>query len=235
MDKRLLLDVHTAQFVVQYLNVEDDIIENVIYLQRSCCDISCATTGDDDWTDARAVTQATDVLATWSSDVMPYLSQDVRLTSCVWSWNPTVNTGPVHTGVVNRIGGPLNGGISSQAMAAGIAKAIRCQSGLAGRSYRGRIFLPGIPVAYGTTDEQDLLNSTGIANLTTVATGLFAGLNSNDCVAGIGTVVTWGVASFRHNLAPRPSAVFTPYSAANLATDYVDYQRRRSLGHSRHH
>jgi len=234
MDTRLLMDRNLAKFTINGILNTGDIVNNTIYLERSCCSAGCGDLSEPEWSDSRAESSALDVLSHWNGDVVAtVLSQDYSTVSCTWSWNEAVPGGPVHTGTVPD---PSfhGGGVGSTAMAAGCAKALRLQTGLAGRSFRGRLFLPAVPDVFGTTDKKDLLTGTAITAYNTAGAALFGHLNTNSCLLDVGVVVTWVVASFVHSHAQRSSALTTAISAANISDSFVDYQRRRSLGHQRH-
>lgn len=69
-----------------------------------------------------------------------------------------------------------NGSIVQNSLPSEVAAVITKRTGLAGRKYRGRAYVPGIPVTY-ETDSQ--LNSTGLTGIGAIATKLATALTGS--------------------------------------------------------
>lgn len=89
---------------------------------------------------------------------------------------------------------PVNGGVN-QEFANNVAATITWQTGAAGRSQRGRSFIPGIPV--GAYQKENFIDAF-VSNMQTNASAIINAMTS----AGFPLVV----ASFYHNGAPRVTA-----------------------------
>jgi len=114
---------------------------------------------------------------------------------------------------------PLSG-TAGNANPGNVTAAVKWSSGLAGRSFRGRTFVIGIPQG-AMTGNANVLDSDYADDLDTAFELLIDAFNLTD-----GQFV---VASFFHDNAPRTNAVTTPITASSVNRD-VDSQRRRLAG-----
>lgn len=109
------------------------------------------------------------------------------------------------------------GNIGQESLPNGSAIVVTLRSGFIGRSYRGRLFLPGI-------DHLAVVENT----LTTAAqdniSDQFNALKDDIDAANM----TWVVASYQNDLSSRTTAVGTPVTSI-LVRDNVKSQRRRNL------
>jgi len=110
-----------------------------------------------------------------------------------------------------------NGGQAVESMSGGVAVVITLLTGYIGRSYRGRVFLPGIDV-----------NAVTLNAITAPAKANYEG----GWLALISALATNGrpmhVASYQENLLPRTTAVSYPVTSI-IVRDYVKSQRRRNI------
>jgi len=131
------------------------------------------------------------------------------------------NSSPVYIYTLPGSGRP--GVISSQGSLPGNCTfAITLQTGLAGRSYRGRIFIPGLNYA--------MLQTSGARNLVSAAqaNAWIASVNSLIAqIAAIGSGYHLVVTSYYNNHAWRTTAVNSIVLNAAYADLAVDSQRRR--------
>jgi len=102
-----------------------------------------------------------------------------------------------------------------------VSWAIKKATGLTGRSYRGRLYLIGVPTGALQTGSQ-LISTTFATNVITYLTTL----KTNLAAAGH----TLGVVSYRNNGAWRTTGVFTPLLSWVYTDLIVDSQRRRLPG-----
>lgn len=116
---------------------------------------------------------------------------------------------------------PRGGGWGYAQAPGNVTLAIKLATGLIGRSYRGRIFVPGVPL-------------NGIQSGTNIATYDFAvgALNAlNNMFAPlVAAGYTLGVVSYRNNKAWRAEGVFTPATTWTLVNWNLDSMRRRLTG-----
>jgi len=111
------------------------------------------------------------------------------------------------------------GGQAGGSEAGNVSACISFRTGFAGRSFRGRNYIPAIPKSQIS---QSILNGSWMASCITA----YQQLSSETAEGGW----TWVVASRYHNNAPRVEGVTTPVNAV-LFTDVVsDSQRRRLPG-----
>jgi hypothetical protein len=116
---------------------------------------------------------------------------------------------------------PNPGTISGDSFPLNVSFCFRLTTGLAGRSYRGRIFLPGVSLAsVGPTPNQlQLASATGYV-------GVFEQLKTALDAADL----TWVVLSYRNNKTWRTTAVATPITGISYFDLNLDSQRRRLSG-----
>ena len=231
-DKRLKMPSFLCKFDLTYLLNTGDIAQNTIYLAKKNC-----TPPNDylEWSDSDADAQADNIGTAWGATLGHVISQDATLESVAWTWNESLTDPLLHEGIANDSPFPVLPSVGSESFPAGIAVALRLQTGLGGRSRHGRIFLPAVPATFGTTDKADLLTNTAQTAYNTQGAAFLAMVNNNNCVLEVGVIFEWHVVSFIENGALRNTALNTPITAVNISDPFVDYQRRRSLGHARHH
>lgn len=116
-----------------------------------------------------------------------------------------------------------NGSLNALPMPGSVTFCITLQTGLAGRSQRGRIFAPGLIVSdVGNTPNNNIISS-GRAN------GYVASINALIAqVAALGAGYALVVTSYYNNGAWRTTASNTPVTNAAYADLKVDNQRRRT-------
>jgi len=157
----------------------------------------------------------TDIKTAWEANMLPILSNqytvsqyhDVALTSA---------TGVVAT-LVNSP--PIAGGTSGAALPANVSLCLTKRTALRGRSYRGRMYVPGMLGA----------NQAGVSDFTTVFVGnAITALASFLTSANFHTFV-FSVVSYFLNKVARTTGVSTPVAAISADTA-SDSQRRRLLG-----
>lgn len=156
-----------------------------------------------------------DVFEAWLvSDFLPDLSEDLEITALTGR-DLTTSTGTL----IERPLDPfLAGGIANEALPNNVAVCVTWFTELAGRSYRGRTYMPGLNESASTQSFIDGATAAGFAtNMVELV---------NQLTAETFTLV---VASFFSELAPRVAAVLTPIIAAGVNT-VLDSQRRRLPG-----
>jgi len=111
-------------------------------------------------------------------------------------------------------------GTGGSALPGNVTVCTKFSSGLAGRSFRGRSYLVGLPVG-NNTGSANVLDAGYASDLDDAMEALIADITVDDR--------TFVVASFFHDNAPRTSAVLTEIVAASVDTN-LDSQRRRLAG-----
>lgn len=233
MDKRLKMPNYIAQFTVNWAPDNGDPMANVLYQQHTDCvpDIPSPVT----YSDTNAAANALNLINAINGHLLPITSAGVALESVSWVWNEAVDTGPLHEGVVVAEGGPLPGAVAGAPLPAGVSKACRLQTGLGGRHYHGRFFWPLLAASQVEGTDGDLLTTAFQTSLLAALPAFLAACNNNDCISGVGDNYYMVVAAFYHAQALMAAPIFTKVSTIDFLTSYVDYQRRRSTGHGRHH
>lgn len=116
---------------------------------------------------------------------------------------------------------PTIGGSAGEAAPNNVAACVSIRTGNAGRSFRGRNYVPGIP--------------NSLITLNTLDAGFRASLLSvySDLI-GAGTFVAgwqWGVVSRVSAGVVRPAGIISPVTSVVFTTPYVRSMRSRSVGH----
>jgi hypothetical protein len=165
--------------------------------------------------DAAVTNAILDVVENWATTLlMPNTSEDLELTT-ITGRDLTTITG----GLVERpLGTPVVGGQPSPALPNNVALCVTLLTALAGRSYRGRSYMPGLAEGFVTLSEISSATAAVYAdNYVTLVDDL--------STEGYELVVT----SFQAGGVPRVTAVSTPVVAIGVNTT-VDSQRRRLPG-----
>jgi len=126
----------------------------------------------------------------------------------------------VDAGAQNTLAIAGNGGIAGPGYPGSVTVAIKFATGLAGRSFRGRYYWPGI--AESQASGNLLLSAVATAFVSDIQT-FFADIESALSVNHV-------VVSYCHNNAWRTTAVATPVTDYLLVDNALDNQRRRLAG-----
>lgn len=155
--------------------------------------------------------------------LVPATDPQVEYNSLIFEDVRTVPFGGVEFPQTARVGTAPVGG---QTMPSNCCKAIKKSTGVLGRSGRGRWFFPCLSKDVYATG--DTLQGSHLIRMTT-------GLNNFqvDIEAALAPAQV-GIVSYRHAGAPRVAGVFEHIISWGAATNEIDTQRRRLLGHNRH-
>ena len=158
----------------------------------------------------------TSAVATWwGADLIPFLSDD-------WTGERVVGTDlTTQFGPTFQTATPTPGGISGEANPNNVAACVSFRTGLRGRSFRGRNFVPAVPgadVTLNTLDPTFITNILGAYN-NLVGPGLFS--------AGW----QWVVLSRRIAGSLRANGIGEPVIAATMVGNSVRSMRSREVGH----
>lgn len=153
------------------------------------------------------------VVAWWRSSLSQYLSNELTLTGCDVR-DIGREDGLIVSATVNL---PSAGGVNSEIYALNCALVVTGRTGVAGRSYRSRTYVPGLPesAVHGNEYTLALQGNVQASFNELVTSGVFA---SNQPV----------VVSRRHNKLPRATAVVTDIITYQVRNQVVGTQRRRA-------
>lgn len=170
------------------------------------------------WTAAQLSSMATVIANAWAANVAPTVNVNLELQN-IRATDLTTHTGP---SILNTYA--AFGSDGTALLPLGTSFAIKKTTGLRGRSYRGRIYHPGLTDHRSFTDQ---LTST-------YADAILTGWRAvRTAINGV-TNCEEGVLSLCQNHAWLGTGVFTPSVSYDHTDYFVDYQRRRSQGHARH-
>lgn len=128
----------------------------------------------------------------------------------------TTQSGPA---VLYQTGLPIVGFNGGQAMPGNVTFAVKWNTALRGRSFRGRTYHIGLSAV---NCDGDQIKATEVAGFLSVYQALQSAING---VPGC----TMGVLSYAHNKVWRDAALFTPIVAPSIENN-LDSQRRRLFG-----
>jgi len=211
--------------VLEFLDANGDVNENVFWVKNSA-----------PWTAADVKTML-DAFITWfgtgagGHSYKSSLSGDCALTAVVGRDFTTVN-GMV---VVDQAGLPIAGTSDAHQIESGCTKSITARTGLAGKSYRGRIFACGIGSSNVPNPYSGEILVAYLTSMVTALNGLGPAVTS--AIATCELVVCsryGGTPPVGGHSVPRATAVMTPITSWGYHDLNVDFQRRRAPGHARH-
>ena len=176
-------------------------VHNILWFSRNA-----------NWTQSEREALNTALAAWWSGGGNVGHVDDMSLTQ-ITTVNQEAANAPSSTLIVSP---PVAGTNSSAPLPNNAAACATLRTDLRGRSYRGRVYLSGIPGTY----QQDPITFT-TAFLTQMLSTLAA---LKTAIEALGAV--WVVVSHWSNKAPRTAGLKTPITAVAM-DQYIDSQRRR--------
>lgn len=154
----------------------------------------------------------------WIPALQPALSIELNSIRIYGQWVSPIRLVPTQYNPATTVGA-----VSGSALPSGVSIVVRKLSEYSGHRYRGRVFLPGIPV----TAESDSSVATAwmTANASAIQFAMINALNMN--VAG--SAKLWPVVgSYNPNVQPHTKQVVRVTSA--VVDPIIRYQRRREVG-----
>jgi len=142
-----------------------------------------------------------ELLVSWVANIMPLLSLDIVLNS-VQSYDLNSATAPV---ALSSSSPGTTGGVAVEAEYVFASARIKMTTGLRGPSFRGRIFVPGVPVS---EVGNGLLGSNFRSDLNTAFGQVRADMSAQDFQLSVLSTVSGGV--------PRPTGVLTPVTVTGV-------------------
>ncbi len=156
----------------------------------------------------------------WSDAVMPLLSSDLVFT------NLSVRDMSIENGLEYVTGGVGPDGGAGDALPNNVAACVTIRTGFAGRHYRGRIYIPGIPRTAVAENEYLADFMSGLLVALTPIVGVDAiAAGWQLVVVAQEQVLVPGEAPV-----PIPGGIVTPAVSFGFSDDVVDSQRRRLPG-----
>lgn len=187
---------------------DNQIVENTLYYTLG--------TATPDLSDLTALVEA--VSGFIRSGLLPLMADTITLLRLVGRVLETLD------GIqyISTTGLPLNGASTAESMPNNVAACISIRTGLAGRSFRGRNYVPGLTIANIDHNE---LNSTSLAAIVDVYEALIAPVPASAWNMSVVSRFTAG--------APRAEGIATPVTQVVFVDNIVDSQRRRLPGRGR--
>lgn len=138
--------------------------------------------------------------------------------------------------LVYNTGLPLAGLDAATKLNDGLSFALTLRTGLAGRSFRGRIFIPGLSQANLTTVGKNELNAGALTQFTEAYGSLIGTIAGSDAAHNELVVCSrYTLPVVAGKSTPRAAGLTTPVSSIGYSKPVLDFQRRRAIDHSRHH
>lgn len=208
-----------AQVAIQVQDQEGDIAENILHVTNG---------GTGEWTatDLQTLANAVDTWLTTGDGTNKFVGflASVSTVIGIACRDLTIEAGAVYIKTVSHVGGDTDAPLQ-----AGLTKAITLRTGLAGRSYRGRVFQPCLTTGDVSSGDVNTMDSTHLSHLQLAWNALIT------AISGAHSGWLWVVLSRRNNLAVRTDGVGTPIISVGVSHSNFDYQRRRAPAHARHH
>lgn len=167
-------------------------------------------------TEANMLTAAEGLAGSFETHIMPHLSEDLLLESAV-AFGLSSLDAPIGVFIPGTL---ITGGTAAMSLPNNVAYCLTKRTGVRGRSFRGRMYLPGIPSTQ--VDAPSRLASSYVASIVAGAAGLLA-----DMITGGFPPV---VVSWMNNGAQRVTGVATPITSLAPSDNVLDSQRRRLPG-----
>lgn len=217
----------TAEVSLAFTQYDGEFAENVFNVKNSIA-----------WTTSDLTTMAQKFMDWWytgdgSHNYRGYQGTGTRLLQCTARDLTTQNSHSVTvasdetTNTGTQTGAPLANGLSFS---------LTARTGLSGRNYRGRTFLIGLTEDNVNTSDRNQITSgatTGLLDsFNSLVTAVPAAVSGCDLVVASKYYQPGGKGT---PSVPRAAGVMTAVVSYGYHDLFLDYQRRRSPGHNRHH
>lgn len=130
--------------------------------------------------------------------------------------------------VIDQAGLPVSGDGGGEAAGLGATWVVTARTGLAGRSYRGRTYLVGLPSGFWSDYNLNEVNGEFAGHVVLAFNSLVDAVTTADAEAHL------VVCSRYHNGGFRDEGVTTPILSYGYSTLSTDFQRRRAPAHNVH-
>lgn len=215
-----------AQFSLQYTQGDLSFAENIFWVQRSAA-----------WTEAELLTMAAAFKTWWAT------GDGTNSFKAAQSSNVSLNavgyrdyTSQAGFSGVYQTGLPVAAIGVGTAAPLGCSFALTARTGLAGKSFRGRVFFCGLVAGDFSNEPLNAISGTVAANIVSALNSLITAVPAADATCKL------VVCSRFHQpggpgtpSVPRSAGVTTPITTYGFHDLFMDFQRRRAPGHNRHH
>jgi len=137
---------------------------------------------------------------------------------------------------IYQTGLPIVGGHAVPQIQLGCTKAFTARTGLAGKSYRGRVFTVGIPTDQASAPDAGTVLAAYNTSMSAALSALIPAVTAADADSVLVVCSRYYQPGGPNTpTLPRATAVMTPITSFGYHDLNVDFQRRRAPGHARHH
>lgn len=151
------------------------------------------------------------IAATLGTNILSVMDDDWSLGSVLVTDQRTEGADQVSVAATGKVGT-----VASETIARNLALVVTLRTGLRGRSYRGRVYIPGMP-------ESLMTNGAYAASVSTEVLEWLQLIKNNAATEGW----TWGVCSRYHDGVERAAGIVTPITSHEVRSTYPGTQRRR--------
>lgn len=216
-----------AEFAIETANPDGDIAINKVYVYQGVASA---------WTEASLV-NLENTLDTWLTTGggagQKYVDQ-MNTGATIQSINGRDLTTEFALTAVKTVSHA--GTDATKALPAGVTKAITLRTGHAGRSFRGRMFMPWLTEAMQSSGDVNICDDTKLGNLVAMWSSLITAIPAGDASWHWGVLSRYsGVDSTTQRPIPRATGILTDITECGYSHKAFDYQRRRAPFHARHH
>lgn len=216
---------NTAQFALGFIDTNKDFQENTLWIKSTSA-----------WTQSRLTAMAAALITWWGTgdgthSYKSLMSKDVSLTEVDYRDHTTVSG---FSGI-SQAGLPIAGASTDAQLPPGLTKSFTSRTGLAGKSFRGRLFSVGLYTSTMPNQETGAILGSYLTNMVSALNSLITAIPAADAAC------TLVIASRFYQpggpgtpTVPRAAGVTTPVTTWGYHDSNVDFQRRRAPGHSRH-
>ena len=218
--------LNTAKFALTFTDVNGDQQINTIWVKRSA-----------PWT-LSTLNAVSAGLVTWFTTAVGGQTMQANMSNQVSFVQVQFRDYTTQNGLsgIYQTGLPLVGTIAQPQLAAGLTFAFTLRTGLAGRSYRGRVFQVGMTLSAIVNIQNNTVVPAFAAGIAAVWANLITAIPAADPAA------SWVVTSRYYQpggsgtpTVPRTQGVMTPVASVGYHNTLLDFQRRRAPAHARHH
>lgn len=217
--------VNTAEVALAFSQADGSFAENTFYVKAPGA-----------WTTTELTTMA-NAFVTWFStgdgthDYQKSMGDDNSLVA-VSARDLTTQHGFVVTTNTGLPLAGLNGGNSSSM---GTTWTVTHRTGLAGRSFRGRTFLVGLPGSAVSPEDLNTIVGAYATSVIEAFTPLIAAVPAALSGAELVVLSRYSGVDSGGKPIPRSTGIMTPITQFGYHNLLMDFQRRRAPGHNRHH
>lgn len=216
---------NTAQFSMQFSQPDSSFAENIYWVKRTSA-----------WTLSGLTTMAAAIKAWWDNGdgtqkPRAMCNPSTEVTAIGYRDYTTVSS---FTGIY-QAGLPDVGTSGFGPLELGLTFALTARTGLAGRNYRGRTFLVGLPTSAVADRTKNSIDSGFAGDIVTAWSSLIPAVTAADAACTLVVCSRFGgVPTVGGKSVARVAGITTPVTSYGYSKLFLDFQRRRAPGHNRH-